>query len=131
MVLDTSAVIAVLQDEATAADFVDLLVEAERLYFSTANLLEAAIVTQARYGDAGERELDVLLHRLGVEITPVTERHVEIARSAYRRFGKGRHSAGLNYGDCFAYALAHALDEPLLYVGNDFSRTDVKSATDN
>lgn len=131
MVLDTSAVIAVLQDEATAADFVDLLVEAERLYFSTANLLEAAIVSQARYGDAGERELDVLLHRLAVEITPVTERHVEIARSAYRRFGKGRHSAGLNYGDCFAYALARALDEPLLYVGEDFSRTDVKSATEN
>lgn len=131
MVLDTSAVIAVLQDEATAANFVDLLVEAERLYFSTANLLEAAIVSQARYGDAGERELDILLHRLAVEITPVTERHVEIARSAYRRFGKGRHSAGLNYGDCFAYALARALDEPLLYVGEDFSRTDVKSATDN
>lgn len=131
MVLDTSAVIAVLQDEATAADFVDLLVEAERLYFSTANLLEAAIVSQARYGDAGERELDVLLHRLAVEITPVTERHVEIARSAYRRFGKGRHSAGLNYGDCFAYALARALDEPLLYVGEDFSRTDVKSAAEN
>lgn len=83
---------------------------------------------QARFGDAGERELDVILHRFGVDIIPVTREQAEIARSAFRRFGKGRHPAALNYGDCFAYALAMSLGEPLLFVGADFLQTDVKSA---
>jgi ribonuclease VapC len=82
---------------------------------------------QARNGDAGEGELDVLLHRLGVEMVPVTDDQTEIARSAFRRFGKGRHPAGLNYGDCFSYALASISDDSLLFTGTDFSRTDIKS----
>lgn len=91
---------------------------------SAASLVEAAIVMQSRYGDYGERELDLLLHRLRVEIIAVTTDHAELARSAFRRFGKGRHSAGLNYGDCFAYALAAALGEPLRFAGHDFAGTD-------
>ncbi len=95
---------------------------------SAANLVEAGIILQARYGDHGERELDLFVQRAHVEIIAVTDEHAEYARSAYRRFGKGRHAAGLNFGDCFAYALARALDEPLLFVGDDFGQTDVRVA---
>lgn len=86
------------------------------------------MVMQARYGDAGERELDLLMHRLKVDVVPVTAEHAELARRAFRRFGKGRHPAGLNYGDCFTYALAVALQEPVLFKGNDFSQTDAPVA---
>lgn len=128
MVIDTSAVVAILQDEPASASLVEKLVESATRYISTANLLESAMVMQARFGDAGERELDVLLQRLRVESVPVTGQHAEIARSAFRRFGKGRHPAGLNFGDCFAYALSKAIAEPLLFVGNDFEQTDVEPA---
>jgi ribonuclease VapC len=87
--------------------------------------VETAIVMQARYGDRGEGEVDVFVQRAGVDVVPVMLDHAEIARSAYRRFGKGRHPAALNFGDCFAYALAILLGEPLLFVGEEFSRTDV------
>lgn len=86
------------------------------------------MVMQVRYGDVGERELDILLHRLRVETLPVTAQHADIARSAFRRFGKGRHPAGLNFGDCFAYGLSKAVAEPLLFVGDDLERTDVDRA---
>ena len=126
MVLDTSAVIAILQREPASERLVESVEQDPIRRISAASVIEAGIVMQARYGDAGERELDVLLHRLRAEIVPVTEEHVEYARSAYRRFGKGRHAAGLNYGDCFVYATAVALDEPLLFVGDDFGKTDVE-----
>ena len=128
MVLDTSAVIAVLQNEENAARLVAALEDAPVKRMSAANLVEAGIILQARYGDHGERELDLFVQRAHVEIIPVTGEHAEYARSAYRRFGKGRHAAGLNFGDCFAYALARALDEPLLFVGDDFPLTDVRVA---
>lgn len=86
------------------------------------------MVMQARYGDAGEREVDVLLQRLRIVTVPVTAQHAEIARSAFRRYGKGRHPAGLNFGDCFAYALSKAMAEPLLFVGEEFGLTDVDRA---
>lgn len=86
------------------------------------------MVMQGRLGERGERELDLLIGRLRVEIVPVTHAQAELARSGFRRFGKGRHPAGLNFGDCFSYALARALGEPLLFVGNDFSQTDVQVA---
>jgi ribonuclease VapC len=86
------------------------------------------MIRQARYGDHGERELDLFVQRAHVEIIPVTEEHAEYARSAYRRFGRGRHASGLDFGDCFAYAFARALDEPVLFVGDDFGRTDVRAA---
>jgi ribonuclease VapC len=128
MVLDTSAVVAILFDEpvrhaltkAIEADPVRLL--------SAANLLECALVVEARRGEPAGRELDLLLHRASVETVSVTADHVEIARQAWRRYGKGRHPAGLNFGDCFAYALARSSGEALLYVGEDFARTDVPRA---
>jgi len=128
MILDTSAVIAVLQNEESAPRLVGALENAPVKRMSAATLVEAGIILQARYGDHGERELDLFVQRAHVEIIPVSEEHAEYARSAYRRFGRGRHAAGLNFGDCFAYALARALDEPLLFVGDEFARTDVQAA---
>lgn len=126
MILDTSAVVAILQDEEPADELIRALESADVRRISAATLVEAGIVLHARFGDHGERELDLLVQRADVEIVPVTEEHAELARHAYRRFGKGLHPAGLNFGDCFAYALARALDEPLLFVGRDFSQTDLK-----
>jgi ribonuclease VapC len=125
MVLDTSAVIAVLQSEPDTDRLIAAIERAEVLTMSAASVLEASIVLFARYGDFGDRELDLFLHRLQVRVVSVTGEHVEMARSGYRRFGKGRHAAGLNFGDCFAYALAISLGEPLLFTGDEFSKTDV------
>ena len=129
MIIDTSALIAYLEDEPEAARVAVALTSGAVLRMSTATVLEAGIVAEAKRGEYGGRELDLLLHRLGVEQVPVTAEHVELARSAWRQYGKGRrHAAGLNYGDCFSYALAAALGEPLLFVGDDFSRTDITAA---
>jgi ribonuclease VapC len=92
---------------------------------SAATLLETAIVIEARVGDAGGRELDLLVHKAAIEVVAVDAGQADVARHAYRRFGKGRHVAGLNYGDCFAYALSQSVGEPLLFKGDDFSQTDV------
>jgi len=126
MVLDSSAVIAILQQEAGAERLVEALEADPRRFISAANLVETALVMQIRYGDHGEREVDLFITRLGIEVVPVSEEQAELARAAFRRYGKGRHPAGLNYGDCFAYALAMALNEPLLFVGEDFGQTDVR-----
>ena len=107
MVVDTSAIIAILQDEPEADRLLTALEDAPVRRISSAALVETAIVMYARYGDAGEREVDLFVHRLR------------------RRFGKGQHPAGLNYGDCFSYALSVALQEPLLFKGDDFPQTDV------
>jgi ribonuclease VapC len=128
MVADTSALVAVLLREPTADRLTGALDQAPVIRCSAVSLVEAAMVMQGRLGERGERELDLLLARLRVEIVPVTVEQAEVARSAFRRFGKGRHPAGLNFGDCFSYALARALGEPLLFVGNDFSQTDVQVA---
>lgn len=95
---------------------------------SVASFVECGIVAQARHGDAGERELDVLLQRLAIELVPVTAEQGEIARSAFRLYGKGRHGAALNYGDCFSYALALISNQPLLFTCGDFSQTDIRVA---
>ena len=89
------------------------------------NLLEASIVIESRKGEAGGRELDLLIYRAAIEIVAVDQDQAELARIAWRRFGKGRHPAGLNYGDCFAYALAKTRQLPLLFQGGDFTRTDI------
>lgn len=128
MVLDTSAILAVLQGEPGTPGLIAALEAAPLKRLSTASLVEAAIVMQARYGDHGEQEVDLFVQRLRVDVVPVSAEHADLARSAYRRFGRGRHPAGLNFGDCFSYALAMALGEPLLFVGDDFSRTDVAVA---
>jgi ribonuclease VapC len=128
MVVDTSALLAVLEDEPDAPRLVAALEGAEAIRVSAGTLVEAGIVVEARRGEAGGRELDLLLHRLRADVVSVTAEHAEMARDAYRRFGKGRHPAALNFGDCFAYALAAALGEPLLFVGDDFRRTDIVAA---
>jgi ribonuclease VapC len=128
MVLDTSALIAVLFREPPETRLLAAISAGPPLRLSAASLVETGIVTQRRLGDEGESKLDRLIHRLGVEIVPVAREHAEIARAAYRRFGKDCHPAALNFGDCFSYALARALGEPLLFVGDDFSQTDVDVA---
>ena len=95
---------------------------------SVANVLEASIVVERRGGDTAARDLDALLERAEVELVPVTVEHLDEARRAWRRFGRGNHPAALNFGDCFAYALAKATGEPLLFKGADFSRTDIEAA---
>ncbi len=125
MVIDTSVLIAILAGEPEATRFAHALSIAPQLLLSTATLVEATIVTRYRFRDDGVRDLDSLLARLRPEIIPVTVQQAELARQAHRRFGKGQHPAGLNFGDCFAYALAQDRDEPHLFKGNDFTLTDI------
>lgn len=125
MVIDTSALVAWFEQEADAARIAERLGQADELSVSAVSLVEAGIVLEARRGEAAGRELDLFIHRLGVKIVAVDEDQAEIARAAYRQFGKGRHAAGLNFGDCFAYALAASSGQPLLFVGEDFAKTDI------
>jgi ribonuclease VapC len=127
MVIDSSAIVAVLLNEADAARITEAIEAGSPRLLSAANFLESSIVIESQKGEAGGRELDLLIYRAAIEVVAVDQDQAEIARMAWRRFGKGRHPAGLNYGDCFAYALAKARRLPLLYQGNDFSRTDVEA----
>jgi ribonuclease VapC len=126
MVIDTSALLAILLGESGAEKFSAAMVADPRRFVSTASAFEAAIVIEVRKGPAGGRELDLLFHRAQMDIVPFTEPQFEAARLGWRRFGRGNHPAGLNFGDCFAYALAKTLNEPLLFKGEDFAKTDVK-----
>ena len=128
MILDTSAVLAILFGEEEADQFDVAIASAERRRMSAGNLLETAIVLEGRRGAAAEHELDSYLRVAEIDVVPVTVAHAQAARRAWRRFGKGNHPAGLNYGDCFAYALAEALGEPLLFKGGDFALTDIEAA---
>ena len=125
MVIDTSALLAILQNEPERRDFNEAIEEAASLRLSVANFVEASIVIETRFGAEGLRDLDLLIDCAGVNIVSVDVEQGKEARRAFGRFGKGHHAAGLNYGDCFAYALARVLDEPLLFKGNDFSQTDL------
>lgn len=126
MVLDTSAILALLWNEPDAARLVATLEGEPVRRVSAASLVECSIVVYARHGDPGDRELDVLLHRLAVDVVPVTAEQAELARLAFRSYGKGGHPAALNYGDCFSYALAALSGDALLCTGNDFSKTDIR-----
>jgi len=126
MVIDSSAVLALLLQEDQAPLIARAFERETPRLLSAANLLEAAIVIESRKGEAGGRELDLLLYRAGIEVVGVDEDQAELARVAWRRFGKGRHPASLNYGDCFAYALAKSRRATLLFVGNDFAQTDIE-----
>jgi ribonuclease VapC len=128
MVVDTSAIVAILEDEPERQRFVDLIGAAPIRRLSAANRLEATLVIEGRKRDAGRADLDLFLHEAEIEIVPVTLEQMELACDAFRRFGKGRHPAGLNFGDVFAYALAKVAGEPLLFKGDDFARTDIASA---
>ena len=128
MVIDASAIVAIAFDKEEASAFELQIVEDPVKLISAASLLEAAMVIEAKLGEAGARELDLWLRKAEVQIVPVEADHVEEARRAWRRFGKGRHPAKLNFGDCFSYALSKLSLEPLLFKGNDFSKTDVVPA---
>jgi ribonuclease VapC len=128
MVIDTSALIAILLNEPEALPFASAIAADSRRLLSAASALETSIVIGARKGPSGGREFDLLLHRARVEVVPLTAAQVEIARDAWRRFGRGNHPAGLNFGDCCAYALSKSSGEPLLFKGRDFSRTDIRRA---
>ncbi len=125
MVIDSSALIAILGYEPEAERFAAAIQDDPIRLMSAASLLESAIVIEARYGEAGGNKLDQLVSVAQIKIEPVTVEQVAAARLAFRTYGKGRHPAGLNFGDCFAYALAKVLGEPLLFKGDDFSQTDI------
>ena len=125
MVIDTSALAAIFFAEPERQKFLGAITSAESRLVSAATLLETGIVVEARQGESAGREFDLFVVRADLQVVPVDSEQVEIARSAWRRYGKGRHRAGLNYGDCFAYALAKSTAEPLLAKGSDFSMTDI------
>ena len=126
MVLDTSAILAILQDEPERRKFNEAIEEAESRSLSTASFVECSMILESRYGADGIRDLDLFIAKAQVSLIPVDEEQADLARRAFRKYGKGRHPAGLNLGDCFSYALSQALNEALLFKGNDFSQTDVE-----
>jgi ribonuclease VapC len=128
MVIDTSAIVAIALNEPEAPDFEWRIADDPIRLISAATILETAMVIETRLGEAGGSELDLWLHKAGVEIVAVDANHADWARRAWRRFGKGRHPAGLNFGDCFAYALATLSQEPLLFKGDDFVKTGIQAA---
>lgn len=125
MVIDTSAIIAILAQEPDAQRIARALERDERRLISAATLTEAGIVATALFGEGGGADLDALLEEMAVEVIPFTDEHARIARGAWLRFGKGRHPARLNLGDCFSYALARASGHALLFKGDDFGQTDL------
>ena len=128
MVIDTSAVIAILQDEPERRAFIQAIDAADTRAMSVASFLEASMVVDARYGPDGVRDLDLLIAKARIDLVAVDVDQAHVARAAFRTYGKRRHPAGLNFGDCFAYALARTLGEPLLFKGSDFSLTDLAMA---
>ena len=128
MVIDTSVLAAIAFNEPEAARFRAQIADDPIRLISAATVLEAAMVIETRLGEAAGADLDLFLHKAEVEIVAVTTEHTDQARRAWRRYGKGRHPAALNYGDCFSYALAALTGEPLLFKGRDFSQTDIEAA---
>ncbi len=126
MIVDSSALVAVLLDEPEAADFVALMLSAQHRRMSAVNWLESITVYEGRLGQAAGEVLDRIVEEMQIELVPVTVEQVLAARLAWRRFGKGNDPAHLNLGDCFAYALAQTSGEPLLFKGDDFARTDIQ-----
>ena len=128
MILDTSALAAILFGEPESTLFTQLIHAADRCRMSAANFLELSIVVESQIGPDGSRQCDIFFRRAGIIIEPFTVDQAHIARQAFLDFGKGRHAAGLNFGDCFSYALAKTIGEPLLFKGEDFKKTDIASA---
>ncbi len=128
MVIDSSALIAILFSEPEALAFARSIADASRRLLGAFNALETGIVVEARKGEVGGRELDLLMHRAQIEIVAMNADQAELARAAWRKYGRGNHPAGLNIGDCYAYALAKYSGEPLLFKGGDFSQTDIQAA---
>jgi ribonuclease VapC len=128
MIVDTSAIIAVLRNEPDAPAIGEALQRSHVCRVSAVAYVEAGVVTDSNRNPVLSRRLDDLIRDVRIRIETVTPQQAQIARQAYRDFGKGRHKAGLNFGDCFAYALAKELDEPLLFKGTDFTHTDIEAA---
>jgi ribonuclease VapC len=131
VILDTSAIIAILRDEPEASAMAQAMERSETFRVSAVSYVEAAIVIDSSRSPVSSRRFDDFLREAEVVIESVSPEQARIAREAYRDFGKGRHKAGLNFGDCFAYALAKALNEPLLFLGDDFRHTDIEGAADS
>ncbi len=129
MIVDTSAVLAILFNESDAETYARAISEAESRRMSAASFVEAAVVVEAQTKESGSRQFDAFFRRAGIVIEPFTEEQAHVARQAYTDFGKGCHAAGLNLGECFAYALAKVTGEALLFKGQDFRKTDVKVAS--
>jgi ribonuclease VapC len=128
MIIDTSALSAIFFGEPESDVYIRLIHEADRCRISAANFVELSMVIDAQLGPEALRQCDMFLRRAEIVIEPVTVEQAHLARQGFLDFGKGRHPAELNFGDCFAYALAKASDQPLLYKGQDFRKTDIKSA---
>ena len=125
MVIDTSALVAILHDEPERPEFTEAIETAERCVMSTASFVETSMIIESRYGPDGTRDLDLFISKAHIELASVDMDQAHVARDAFRHYGKGRHPASLNFGDCFAYALARLLGEPLLFKGTDFTLTDI------
>lgn len=128
MIVDTSALLAVLFGETDAEIYARALAEADSCRMSAATFVETSIVVEAQTGDSGSRQWDTFFRRAAITIEPVTEEHAYVARQAWSDFGKGRGGSGLNFGDCFSYALAKVSGESLLFKGEDFRKTDIAPA---
>jgi ribonuclease VapC len=128
IVIDTSAIVAVLRDERERRSFTEAIENAEQCLMSAVSFVEASMLMEARNGYEGLRDLDLFLLKAGIAIEAVDLEQAKVARGAFTLFGKGRHEANLNFGDCFSYALAKISGAPLLFKGDDFSRTDIEAA---
>jgi ribonuclease VapC len=129
MIIDTSALVSILDQEAEAERLVRAIAADSERMLSAANLVETGIVMQVRRGDEAARDLDLLLVKLKIDIIPVSGKQANLAHKAFQHYGRGRHPAKLNFGDCFAYALAKDSSAPLLFKGSDFSQTDIMIAS--
>ncbi len=126
MVVDSSVLIAILLDEAEAAHYRKLLAETNNIYISAVSIVESSMVIEYKAGEQGAKKYDELLSFINPTITAFDEQQAKFARTAWRKYGKGRHPAKLNFGDCCSYAVAKYLNQPLLFKGNDFSKTDIQ-----
>jgi ribonuclease VapC len=128
MIIDTSAIVAILNDEPERRAFNEAIERSDICLLSAASFLEASIVIENNRGYEGLRDFDLWMATAGIELAPVDADQAQIARQAFRQYGKGRHPAALNFGDCFSYALAKATGFPLLFKGEDFTKTDIQAA---
>lgn len=128
MIIDTSAIVAIFFNEPDARSYTERIADDPVRLISAATFVEAAMVIEARLGEAGGAEFDLWLHKADIEIVAIDAELADQARRAWRQYGKGRHPAALNYGDCFSYALAARTGEPLLFKGHDFSQTNIQAA---
>ena len=129
MVIDTSALVAILRDEPERKAFNRAIEAADTRVLSVASFLETSMVIDSRHGPDGVRDLDLFIAKADIDLVAVDADQAYVARAAFRSYGKGRHPAGLNFGDCFAYALAKTSGEPLLFKGSDFPQTDVTAVS--